>query len=220
MTVDDLQARRSEGAAEVACPPGPRILLGRGHRPVTAGYVPAESGGMLTQTYPARQRTAGPVLWALTCGITGLVANVLLMLDQLTENVGDIRQYFMSPAVIAWGDGCSVCARGVVSGGPAIAAAGLLFPAGSAAWRRRSRFRLVGPSGVAIGFGPPRLQQAPIARLQRGRHVMRTAYKVLAYLVAVEVAVQARVMVWAIAGLGKWVDSGGMFDNGSEGIST
>jgi len=134
MTVDDLQARRSEGAAEVACPPGPRILLGRGHRPVTAGYVPAESGGMLTQTYPARQRTAGPVLWALTCGITGLVANVLLMLDQLTENVGDIRQYFMSPAVIAWGDGCSVCARGVVSGGPAIAAAGLLFPAGSAAW--------------------------------------------------------------------------------------
>jgi hypothetical protein len=49
---------------------------------------------------------------------------------------------------------------------------------------------------------------------------MRTAYKVLAYLVAVEVAVQARVMVWAIAGLGKWVDSGGVFDNGSEGIST
>jgi len=49
---------------------------------------------------------------------------------------------------------------------------------------------------------------------------MRTAHKVLAYLVAVEVAVQAMVMVWAIAGLGKWVDSGGVFDNGSEGIST
>jgi hypothetical protein len=41
---------------------------------------------------------------------------------------------------------------------------------------------------------------------------MRTAYKVLAYLVAAEVAVQAMVMVWAIAGLGKWVDSGGVFD--------
>jgi hypothetical protein len=41
---------------------------------------------------------------------------------------------------------------------------------------------------------------------------MRTAYKVLAYLVAVEVAVQAMVMVWAIAGLGKWVDGGGVFD--------
>ena len=35
---------------------------------------------MLTETYPARQRTAGPVLWALTSGITGLVANVLLVL--------------------------------------------------------------------------------------------------------------------------------------------
>jgi hypothetical protein len=41
---------------------------------------------------------------------------------------------------------------------------------------------------------------------------MRTAYKVLAYLVAAEVAVQAMVIVWAIAGLGKWVDSGGVFD--------
>ena len=41
---------------------------------------------------------------------------------------------------------------------------------------------------------------------------MRTAYKVLAYLVAAEVAVQAMVMVWAIAGLVKWVDGGGVFD--------
>ena len=41
---------------------------------------------------------------------------------------------------------------------------------------------------------------------------MRTAYKVLAYLVAAEVAVQAMVIVWTIAGLGKWVDSGGTFD--------
>jgi hypothetical protein len=35
---------------------------------------------MLTETYPPRQRTAGPVLWALTSGITGLLANVLLVL--------------------------------------------------------------------------------------------------------------------------------------------
>jgi hypothetical protein len=42
--------------------------------------------------------------------------------------------------------------------------------------------------------------------------MMRTAYKVLAYLVAAEVAVQAMVIVWAIAGLGKWVDGGGVFD--------
>jgi hypothetical protein len=41
---------------------------------------------------------------------------------------------------------------------------------------------------------------------------MRTAYKVLAYVVAAEVAIQAMVMVWAIAGLGVWVDKGGVFD--------
>jgi hypothetical protein len=41
---------------------------------------------------------------------------------------------------------------------------------------------------------------------------MRPTYKVLAYLVAAEVAIQAMVMVWAIAGLSKWVDGGGLFD--------
>jgi hypothetical protein len=50
---------------------------------------------------------------------------------------------------------------------------------------------------------------------------MRTAYKVLAYLVAAEVAVQAMVMVWAIAGLGVWVEGGGVLDKsvieGSQG---
>ena len=35
---------------------------------------------MLIETRPAQLRTAGPVLWALTSGITGLVANVLLVL--------------------------------------------------------------------------------------------------------------------------------------------
>jgi hypothetical protein len=41
---------------------------------------------------------------------------------------------------------------------------------------------------------------------------MRTAYKVLAYLVAAEVVIQAMAMVWAIAGLGKWVAGGGVLD--------
>jgi hypothetical protein len=45
-----------------------------------------------------------------------------------------------------------------------------------------------------------------------GRNVMRNAYKVFAYIVAAEVAIQAMVMVWAIAGLVKWVDGGGVFD--------
>jgi heme A synthase len=41
---------------------------------------------------------------------------------------------------------------------------------------------------------------------------MKTVYRVLAYLVAAEVVVQAMAMVFAIAGLGKWVDGGGVFD--------
>ena len=41
---------------------------------------------------------------------------------------------------------------------------------------------------------------------------MRTVYKVLAYAVAVEVVIQAMAIVWAIAGLGKWVSDGGVFD--------
>lgn len=41
---------------------------------------------------------------------------------------------------------------------------------------------------------------------------MRTVYKVFAYLIAAEVVVQAMAMVYAIAGLGKWVDGGGVFD--------
>ena len=41
---------------------------------------------------------------------------------------------------------------------------------------------------------------------------MRTAYRVLAWLVAVEVVVQAAAISWGIFGLGKWVESGGVFD--------
>ncbi|HEX2144337.1 MAG TPA: hypothetical protein VHG10_07510 [Glycomyces sp.] len=41
---------------------------------------------------------------------------------------------------------------------------------------------------------------------------MRVAYRVLAYIIAIEVAIQAAVMVFAIAGLGIWVQEGGVFD--------
>jgi hypothetical protein len=50
---------------------------------------------------------------------------------------------------------------------------------------------------------------------------MRTVYKVLAYFVAIEVAIQAMAAVWAIAGLGKWVEGGGVVDKAlmeSEGM--
>jgi hypothetical protein len=46
---------------------------------------------MLTETYPARQRTASPVLWALTSGITGLSANVLLILFFLLAQPFGVR---------------------------------------------------------------------------------------------------------------------------------
>jgi hypothetical protein len=41
---------------------------------------------------------------------------------------------------------------------------------------------------------------------------VKAVYRVLAYVVTAEVIVQAMAMVYGIAGLGKWVDSGGVFD--------
>ncbi len=41
---------------------------------------------------------------------------------------------------------------------------------------------------------------------------MRVVYRILAYVIAVEVALQAAVMVWAVAGLYIWVDEGGVLD--------
>jgi hypothetical protein len=41
---------------------------------------------------------------------------------------------------------------------------------------------------------------------------MRKVYRILAYIVAAEVAVQAMLMVYAVAGLTKWVNGGGVFD--------
>jgi hypothetical protein len=41
---------------------------------------------------------------------------------------------------------------------------------------------------------------------------VKQAYRVLAYLIAAEVMIQAMVMAYAIAGLGLWVDEGGVFD--------
>ena len=41
---------------------------------------------------------------------------------------------------------------------------------------------------------------------------MRPVYKVLAYIVAAEVVIQAMAMVYAVAGQGKWVMEGGVLD--------
>lgn len=41
---------------------------------------------------------------------------------------------------------------------------------------------------------------------------MRVVYRVLAFIIAVEVAIQASVMVFAVAGLGIWVQDGGVLD--------
>jgi hypothetical protein len=41
---------------------------------------------------------------------------------------------------------------------------------------------------------------------------MRVVYRVLAFIIAVEVAIQAAVMVFAVAGLGIWVQDGGVLD--------
>lgn len=42
---------------------------------------------------------------------------------------------------------------------------------------------------------------------------MRVVYRVLAYIIAAEVAIQAAFMAYAVAGLGIWVDGGGVLDS-------
>jgi hypothetical protein len=50
---------------------------------------------MLTETGPPRQRTTGPQVWAITSGITGLAANLLLVLFYLlAQPFGGMRQNF------------------------------------------------------------------------------------------------------------------------------
>ncbi len=41
---------------------------------------------------------------------------------------------------------------------------------------------------------------------------MRTAYRVLAYLLAAEVVIQAAAIAYAMFGLGAWIESGGVMD--------
>jgi hypothetical protein len=41
---------------------------------------------------------------------------------------------------------------------------------------------------------------------------MRSAYRVLAYLLAVEVVIQAATIAYAVFGLTKWIDGGGVLD--------
>ena len=41
---------------------------------------------------------------------------------------------------------------------------------------------------------------------------MRTAYRVLAFVIAAEVAIQAAAIAYALFGLGLWVDGGGVLD--------
>lgn len=41
---------------------------------------------------------------------------------------------------------------------------------------------------------------------------MRRAYRVLAYVIAAEVVVQAAALAWMFSGLGKWVQDGGVLD--------
>jgi hypothetical protein len=51
---------------------------------------------MLTEIPPTRQQITGPQVWAMTSGLTGLLANVLLVLFfLLAQPFGEVRQDFM-----------------------------------------------------------------------------------------------------------------------------
>jgi hypothetical protein len=57
-----------------------KFPVATGHRPVTLGLPPADPDAVLTKINPLQQRTSRAGLWAVTSGIAGLLANVLLVL--------------------------------------------------------------------------------------------------------------------------------------------
>jgi amino acid transporter len=52
------------------------------------------------------------------------------------------------------------------------------------------------------------------------RKTMRTAYRVLAYLIAAEVVIQAAAIAYAIFGMGAWVEGGGVLDKATQESET
>jgi hypothetical protein len=50
------------------------------------------------------------------------------------------------------------------------------------------------------------------ATQRNGNRLMRTVYRVLAFIVAAEVAIQAALAVWGVAGLGRYVDEVGVLE--------
>jgi hypothetical protein len=72
-----------------------KILVSTGHRPVTAGWLPTNPGGVLTTVHSSKQRIDGPRRWAWISGIAGLVANVLLALFYLLARpFSDVQNSF------------------------------------------------------------------------------------------------------------------------------
>lgn len=79
-----------------------------------------------------------------------------------------------------------------------------------------------GTSGPVGPFPAPHAQSmlerrgfdgmAPTKRSREKGNRMRTTYRVLAYLIAFEVVVQATMIAWAIFGFGQWIDDGNTFN--------
>ena len=58
---------------------------------------------------------------------------------------------------------------------------------------------------------PPK--RHPVATVSsKWGETMRSAYRILAIIIAIEVVIQAMMIVFAVAGLGHWVDEGGTLD--------
>jgi hypothetical protein len=52
----------------------------------------------------------------------------------------------------------------------------------------------------------------PPPHVRSGGTLMRATYRVLAYLLALEVVVQAAAIAWAVFGLSTWIENGGVLD--------
>jgi hypothetical protein len=77
--------------------------------------------------------------------------------------------------------------------------------------------RLDGLAGVGISAGSPGVCQESVLHVHHSKgYVMRTTYRVLAYLVAAEVVIQAAAIAYALFGFFKFVDDGAVIDKSTQ----
>ena len=143
----------------------------------------------------------------ITAAITREVSACLVILTLLARTAGLIAATMLGSAVVAL--------TGFAIGAAAVVWMGLI--AGCLAWLSIPLWvlalgRALVPSGAVLPI-------SETARLSKGSMIMRTAYRVIAYLLALSVAVQASLIAFGAFALENNIDNGPVSDGDTTGVT-